>query len=74
MGHPILERAGKLRALPVSTKCVIMKGSVIIVIAAIFAVGGGQPIRYVDYDVMSRGIPTRKSRRYIYADDMYNWA
>ena len=65
----LLKRAGKLRVLPVSTKCVMMKGSVMLLIAVIIACGGGRPIRYVDYDVMNRGIPIRKSHYYAYADD-----
>ena len=51
-----------------------MKGSVILLIAVILAFGGGRPIRYVDYDVMNRGIPTRKLQYYVYADDTHNWA
>ena len=50
-----------------------MKGSVILLIAVIIACGGGRPIRYVDYDVMNRGLPIRKSHDYAYADDTNNW-
>ena len=65
----LLKRTGKLRVLPVSTKSVMMKGSVMLLISIIIACGGGRPIRYVDYDVMNRGLPTRKSHDYAYEDD-----
>ena len=69
----LLKRTGKLRVLPVSTKSVMMKGSVMLLISIIIACGGGRPIRYVDYDVMNRGLPTRKSHDYAYEDDTNDW-